>query len=427
MTKQRTPKSDTDPALAPFPLRYEADVDVDTLHEFPGNPKDHDVGVIMESMQRNGVADAIRAQQSTRRILGGHGTKKALVLLGYRQVPVLWVDCDDAAARRLVLVLNRAPETGGYNASLLADFLTEQATLGDLAGTGYDADDVDLARAALLPSPVLVHGVDPDAVIDPPADPVTRKGDRIVLGRHVLVCGDARDAATWDLLLGSRRAGMLWTDPPYGVDHAGGSKDPRSTTYRSGDTIKNDQLVGDALQQLLRTVLTHAAERSRPGASWYVCSPPGENFYEFATVLRALKTWRHTLTWTKDSFVFGRSDYHYRHEAILYGWVPGHAHTWNGGRQQDSVQVYDRPKVSKLHPTQKPVAMVQRHVENSSRVIDLVVDPFAGSGTTLVAAEASGRASALIEEDPAFCDVIVTRYETVTGNAAERPRRPETP
>jgi DNA modification methylase len=272
---------------------------------------------------------------------------------------------------------------------------------------------------------VTVGLTDPDEVPDAPKEPITKHGDRIVLGRHTLVCGDSTDAGAWDALLAGRQAGMVWTDPPYGVSLEDKNEHLREAgkSNRNADAIvvTNDSLTAAGLQDFLRSALSLAWASSKEGAAWYVASPPGALFYEFASVLSELEVWRHTLIWAKDAFVLGRCDYHYRHEPIFYGWKEGAAHTWNGGRAQDSLLECPRPRANKEHPTMKPVALIQRCIENSSNPDDLIVDPFGGSGSTMLAAHTVGRASALIELEPRYCDVIVRRWEEFTGQKAIRP------
>lgn len=208
-------------------------------------------------------------------------------------------------------------------------------------------------------------------------------------------------------------ADAMWTDPPYGVSYVGKTKDAL--------TIENDDRSSDSLEAFLRDVFALALIHTKAGGAWYVAAPAGPLHLAFASALHELGVWRQTLTWEKDQFVLGRSDYHYRHEPIFYGWKEGAAHTWNGGRTQDSVLEVPRPRRSAEHPTMKPVALVQRCVENSTDAGALVVDPFGGSGTTLMACEAAGRTASLIELDPKYCDVIVARWEKATDQKAERP------
>jgi len=344
-------------------------------------------------------------------VIAGHTRLLAAQSLGLKTVPVhIARGLSTAQVTAYRLADNRTGQDATWDNDLLGVELKALVGLDfDLALTGFNADELD----ALLNPPGILDGADLDAVPEPPKVPITKVGDRITLGRHVLVCGDSTDALVWDALLGGRQAGMIWTDPPYGVSYVGKTKDAL--------TIENDNLDEANLEDFLRAVFALALVNCRGGGAWYAAAPAGPLHLAFARVFHECGVWRQTLTWLKDQFVMGRSDYHYRSEPIFYGWKEGAAHTWNGGRAQDTVLEIPRPRASKEHPTMKPVALVQRCIENSSNADDLVVDPFAGSGTTMLAAEACGRASALIELSPAYCDVIVSRFEKATGQKAVRP------
>ena len=237
---------------------------------------------------------------------------------------------------------------------------------------------------------------------------------------HRLLCGDStkrEDVAR--LMADTKPFQCVWTDPPYGVNHSGGSKDPRSRTYRSGDTLRNDNLSEGATESLVTHALAHAVEHAAPGASVYVACPPGTPLPHFIAAVDASGfQFMHSLAWVKDSFVFGRCDYHYRHETILYGWLHNGAHYFTDDRTQDSVFEVPRPKRSEEHPTMKPVVLVAIMLGNSSREGDAVYEPFCGSGSTLIAAERLGRQCRAIEIDPRYCDVILRRWEAETGRVA---------
>ena len=170
--------------------------------------------------------------------------------------------------------------------------------------------------------------------------------------------------------------------------------------------------------EFLRSTLGNALDACKPGAVWYVAAPAGPNFLPFASCLAALRVWRQTLVWVKDAFVLGRSDYHYRHEAVFYGWKPGAAHHEPPDRTHDTIWEVPRPRASPDHPTSKPVELVERALLMSTARGELVLDPFAGSGSTLIAAEASGRRAACVELDPRYCDVVVRRWQEATGREA---------
>lgn len=217
-------------------------------------------------------------------------------------------------------------------------------------------------------------------------------------------------------------ADLVWTDPPYGVAiaQAISEKDRKIRRMRTdGLTLQNDNFSGDELTLFLRQAFESIVSQTKPGAVWYVTAPPGTSFLSFALVLSDLKVWRQTLIWVKNNFVFGRSDFHYRHEPILYGWTPGAAHQEPPDRKQDSVWEIPRPKRSEEHPTMKPLELIIRAIRNSTNKGQIVLDPFGGSGSTLIAAEQTGRKARLIELDPKYCDVIVTRWQNLTGQTAE--------
>jgi DNA modification methylase len=396
-------------------------VPIDALRPHPDNPRRADTSVVVDSIAANGFYGALVVQRSTGHILAGNHRWRAARESGITELPVLYLDVDDDRARRILLVDNRTSDLAGYDETELVALLllSMSATEAQLSGTGFTEDDLAaLVAADLLAGAEAAEELDdcPDA----PEAPTSAPGDLWLLGRHRLLVGDARDPLAYARLLDGAQADMVWTDPPYGVAIVGGCHEltPEKRLARGGKTIENDALDGAALQGLLRESLGAALAACRPGASWYVAAPAGPLHLVFATVLADLGAWRQTLTWVKDSFVLGRSDYHYRHESIFYGWKEGAAHTWHGGRAQDNVLEVPRPKRSTEHPTMKPVELVRRCIVNSSDPEAIILDPFAGSGTTLLAAHITGRTARVIELDPRYADVICRRYQDVTGESA---------
>jgi len=233
----------------------------------------------------------------------------------------------------------------------------------------------------------------------------------------------SRDTAAVARLVGNEQADLLWTDPPYGVAYQTKlSVEEAVARHRrtDGKEVSNDDMRPEESQAFLTSVFRLAAERMKAGAAFYICAPSGDMELHFRLALRDAKLdLRQAIVWVKDAFVMGRHDYHYRHETLLYGWVGGAAHTFNGGRTLDTVWEIPRPRESKDHPTMKPVALIEPGLRNSSLPGALVLDPFAGSGSTLVAAETLGRRAYLMEIDPRYCDVILSRWETFTGRTAE--------
>ncbi len=399
-------------------------VHIDTLHPWERNARVHNAestARLSAGVRRFGFPVPITAWRSERRIAAGHGRRLAMHALlkedpafvprnapegiGPGFVPVMWVDfATEAQFEAFALSDNRQAKNAQDDDALMAAVLADLDANGiDFDGMGFDADEI----AALLAS-VEHEAVDPDESDDDVPDLAdeadSQPGAVYVLGPHRLVCGDSTDPSAWDLLLAgdTEQPRMLWSDPPYGVSYVGKTKDAL--------TIQNDSLDEAGLEKLLRASLGEAAARCAPGSSWYVASPPGMLFHVFGTVLKSLEAWRHTLVWAKDRFVMGRCDYHYKHEAIFYGWTPGAAHYWCGDRKQDSLHEVPRPGRSTEHPTMKPVELVRRHIENSSKAGWIVVEPFGGSGTTLIAAASAGRVARLIELDPRYCDVIRRRW-----------------
>ena len=231
--------------------------------------------------------------------------------------------------------------------------------------------------------------------------------------RHRVLCGDSTKAEDVDRLMAGAKADVIWTDPPYGVSHIGGTKDPRKKTHRSGGVVYNDEKTGADLIELVSSAIANIPRHE--ATVLYVASPPGSPVREMIDAFNGSGfTFRHSLVWVKSAFVFGRADYHYQHELVLYGW--GEKHEWSGPRNLATVFEFPRGDKAIEHPTSKPVGLVMCTAQNHPSVI--MADPFLGSGTTLIAAEQLGRKCYGMEISPAYCDVIVKRWETLTGETA---------
>jgi len=410
----------------------------------PRNPKNHRLDLLDQSLERFGYVAPILKDERTGRLVAGHGR---LEQLGRRRAegkpPPNRVDVDangewlipvvrgvtfasDAEAAAYLLADNRVSELGGWDPTALQGMVTDLGADG-LIGTGFTAEEVSqlLARVevALPPEVPVLHDVDEVPALVK-AEPITKLGDVIALGRHRLVCGDSTDPQVWRTLLGDRTADIVWTDPPYGVDMSGKNaflaKWDKACVDRAQDTIENDTLSVEDLGAFLHKVFGLALAGMKPGGAWYVAAPGGPHLLAFLLTLVDFGVFHQQIAWVKPSFVLGRSDYHWRHENLLYGWKPGAAHYFVDDRTQDSVWEIDCPRKSDGHPTMQPVELVARALRNSSHPGDLVVDCFGGSGTTLIAAEQEGREARLIELSPTYCDVICARYEQVTGQKVLR-------
>ncbi|HET9954163.1 MAG TPA: DNA methyltransferase [Polyangiaceae bacterium] len=313
-------------------------------------------------------------------------------------VPVRFKDVSESDAHRLAVADNKLGEIAEWDALGLAALLQEFGEQG-AAEAGFSAEEFAKLLGGIEPA----KGEDDDPLELPPkGKAISRPGEVYELGPHRLICGDSRNPKVWAKLLGKERLHIVWTDPPYGVDYVGKTKEALK--------IENDALTEEQLLELLRASLGAAAAMCMPGAAWYVASPGGPLFHTFGTVLKELGIWRHTLTWVKDVFVMGRCDYHYKHEPIFYGWEPNGKHYWCGARNFDTVLEFERPKRSTEHPTMKPPELIQHCIRNSSKPGQLVGDGFGGSGSTLIAAAREGRKARLVELDPRYCDVIRRRW-----------------
>ncbi len=352
--------------------------------------------------------------KSTGEICDGHLRYKAAQHLGLEQVPVILADdLTETQIKAFRILVNRSATWADWDDDLLRLEL-EELQLGDfdLALTGFDADEL---LDILAGEETSTEGnTDEDAAPEVPVTPVSKLGDVWIMGGHRLLCGDSTDAASYDTLLGSERVAMIFQDPPYNVDYANTAKDKLRGTHRP---ILNDNL-GDGFQDFLLAAFKPALARC-DGAVYIAMSSS-----ELDTLQSAFRAaggkWSTFIIWAKNTFTLGRSDYQRQYEPILYGWPEGATRHWCGDRDQGDVWHFNKPRVNDLHPTMKPVELVERAIRNSSRPGDIVLDPFGGSGTTLIAAEKSGRIGWLIELDPKYVDTIVRRWQEYAGAQAVR-------
>lgn len=343
-------------------------------------------------------------------VLAGHTRLEAARQLGLETAPVhVAKGLTEAQARAFRIMDNRSSENAEWDDELLGlelgDLLNAEF---DLGLTGFTDEELN----ALLSGVEAAATEDADEVPETPEDPVSRPDDLWLLGPHRLLCGDATVATDVERLLGETKADLCFCDPPYNVDYAGGVGAEKAG---KGRRIKNDAL-GEGFGQFLydACVLINA----HTAGAVYICMSSSE----LATLQKAFAEagghWSTFIIWAKDRFTLGRADYQRQYEPILYGWPEGAKRRWCGARDQGDVWLIDRPTKNELHPTMKPVSLVERAIRNSSRKGDLVFDPFGGSGTTLIAAETTGRKAALLELDPKYIDVIVQRWERFTGRQA---------
>jgi DNA modification methylase len=363
-----------------------------------------------------GWVTEVIVNRTTGNVVDGHLRIELALSRDEATVPVTYIDLSDDEERVVLASLDPIGALADAEATALAELLA-----------GLDPADVDLRafleqlnREAGIDT-IRAGLLDPDDVPDVPDEPSVKTGDLYALGDHRLLCGDATTTADVRRLLGEDDlVDLIWTDPPYGVAYQTKlSTEEAVARHRRTDglEISNDALTPDATRALVTAVLRGAPLKA--GGAFYVASPSGDMETVFRLALEdAGLQLRQQLVWVKDVFVMGRQDYHWRHESVLYGWRDGAAHTFHGGRTQDTVWEIPRPRRSEAHPTMKPVELVARALGFSSNPGDLVYEPFAGSGSTIIAAEQTGRRCVALEIDPRYAQVTIERWEAFTGRTA---------
>ncbi len=367
------------------------------------------VALLVASLQEFGFTNPVLIDDQDR-VIAGHGRLLAARALGLAEVPcVVLSHLTDAQRRAYILADNQLAERAGWDRELLALELGALRDDGfDLALTGFEASELErLIGPEGLPG---LTGED-DAPACPEA-PVSQRGDVWQCGPHRVMCGDALDAPDMARLMLDSTAALVLTDPPYNVDYEGKSKHRAS--------IVNDSMPSEVFYRFLLAAFENLFAVCEAGAPVYVFHSDRESVNFQRALVAAGFRLAQCCQWIKPTFVLGHHDYHVQHEAVLYGWRPGAAHRWYGDRSQSTVWAFERPVRSDLHPTMKPVALLSYLTMNSSQAGDVVLDPFGGSGSTLIACVQMGRVARLMEIDARYCDVSVRRWEAFTGELAVR-------
>lgn len=425
-------------------------VKINELKPHPKNPRVHPdsaIDKLVRSIKEFGWTNPILVSKDGY-ILAGHARLKAAEKAGIQEVPVIYLELEGAKAEAYLIADNRLQDETDWDLPKLKDLLQELDTGEfDLELTGFDMGEIeDLMTQFHVPEEIIE-----DEVPEPPEEPITKPGDLWILGKHRLLCGDSTKAKDVERLMNGEKADMVFTDPPYNVNY--GDKASMLEKYQKGhsnvNSIKNDNMDNDDFLRFLTSAFKNIYSALCPGGPFYICHAETTGLEFRKAVINSGLLLKQCLIWVKNSLVLGRQDYQWIHEPILYGWKPGAAHKWYGGFNKTTV-IEDRPNLRKMkkeelikfaeellegkhhttviredkptksveHPTMKPVKLVGYLINNSSKIGDKVLDIFGGSGSTLIAAEQLDRACYIMELEPAYCDVIVQRWENFTGQKA---------
>lgn len=356
---------------------------------------------IKQSLLKFGYVDPIIVNEDLT-VIGGHQRLTVLKDLDYETAKCVIVDLPKEDEKALNIALNKI--TGQWDDALLADLLLElQESDFNLDLTGFEPPEIDDILSNVHDKELSEDEFDVEEELKKPT--LSRHGDIWQLGKHRVICGDSTKAETYKQLLDDRKANLVVTDPPYNVD-----------VEETAGKILNDNMSDGDFYQFLLSMFTQVENHMEDDASIYVfhADTEGLNFR------KAFKDAGFYLSgcciWKKNSLVLGRSPYQWQHEPCLYGWKKKGKHQWFSDRKQTTIWEYDRPKSSKDHPTMKPIQLMAYPIQNSSMLGTIVLDPFLGSGSTLIAADQTGRVCYGIELDEKFVDVIVKRYIEVTGD-----------
>ena len=337
-------------------------------------------------------------------VIGGHQRLTVLKDLGYKEVQCVVVEIkDETKVKALNIALNKI--TGVWNEQLLADLISDlQKSNFNIDFTGFEPPEIEQLFSKIHNKEIKEDDFDVDEALKKPL--ISKKGDLWLLGRHHIYCGDSTMPESYIILMDGKKANIVVTDPPYNVN-----------VEESAGKIKNDNMPDGDFYKFLFAAFVNMEQNMESDASIYVfhADTQGLNFRKAFTDAGFYLSG--CCIWKKNSLVLGRSPYQWQHEPCLFGWKKGGRHQWYSDRKQTTIWEYDRPRVSKEHPTMKPVALMAYPIQNSSMSNCIVLDPFLGSGSTLIAAEQAGRICYGIELDEKFVDVIVKRYIEQVGSA----------
>lgn len=382
-------------------------VPIDRLVPYINNARTHSpeqINKLRSSLREFGFINPVIIDRDYG-VIAGHGRILAAKEEGITEVPCVFADyLTEAQKKAYIIADNRMAMDAGWDEELLrVEIAALQAEAFDVSLTGFDPNEIDDLFKENLKGGLHDDDFDIEAELKKPT--FTKAGDVWTLGRHRLVCGDSTKKETYDILMDGKKANLVLTDPPYNVNYEG-----------TAGKIKNDHMANDAFYQFLLDAFTNMEAVMADDASIYVFHADTEGLNFRRAFVDAGFYLSGCCIWKKNSLVLGRSPYQWIHEPVLFGWKKSGKHAWYAGRKETTVWEYDKPKKNADHPTMKPIALLAYPIMNSSMTGTIVLDPFGGSGSTLIACEQSDRTCYTVELDEKFCDVIVKRYIEQVGS-----------
>jgi len=403
----------TDPKLTPHMARNIEIWPVSRLVPYDRNSRTHtdtQVAQVAASIIEFGFTNPILVD-GTNGIIAGHCRLRAAQLLKLTEVPVIPLDhLSEAQKRAYIIADNKLAELAGWDEEML------KLELGELRNEEFNLELIGFSQEEI--DDLLDRGeeggkaglTDDDDAPDVAENPVSQPGDLWILGNHRLMCGDSVVLTDVERLMGGAKADLVFTDPPYNVDYTGYTKEKLK--------IQSDKMTTQEFVAFLQGTFASYRVLIKPGASMYVCHPSSfQREFQNAIETSGFSV-RAQIIWAKNTFAWGFGRYKFQHEPIFYCHVEGESDAWYGDKTQSTLWQEKKPAANRLHPTMKPVELIERALRNSSKAGDRVVDLFGGSGSTMIACEKTGRESSLMELDPKYADVIVKRWQDFTGRQA---------
>lgn len=368
-------------------------------------PGDPEFEKLKRSLSEFGYVEPVIWNKTTGHVVGGHQRLKVLATLGHTEIDCVVVELDETREKALNVALNKI--SGDWDESKLALLIADlDAADFDAELTGFDDAEIQQLIGSLDEGEVEDDDFDLTTALEQAA--FVEPGDLWTVGRHRLLCGDATNPDDVATLMDGKQASLVVTDPPYNV----------AFESTSGLSIKNDKQTGQAFYEFLLASFQNMANVLEKGGSAYVFHADTEGLNFRKAFIDAEFKLSGCCIWVKDSLVLGRSPYQWQHEPVLFGWKPGGKHSWYADRKQTTVWNFAKPRRNADHPTSKPLDLLAYPISNSTQANAIVLDTFAGSGSTLMACEATDRTCYSMELDPKYASVILRRYADHTGDAA---------